>query len=68
MESPKEFTPEWFDWSSKMWEQNKKRVGYSYEYVCKKDKCKNKPFKGTEWCKWHQAQELRRSPRLAEKN
>lgn len=50
----KEFSPEWFDYSSKMWLQNKRKHGEAYEYVCKSEKCKNKPFRGTEWCKWHQ--------------
>jgi hypothetical protein len=70
-----EFSPEWFDYSSKMWLQNKKRKGHSYIYVCKKEKCSNTPHLRTDWCKWHHPQkeiisngELRRSPRIAEKN
>ncbi len=71
MDLPVEFTPEWFDYSSKMWMMNKKRCGQSYEYVCKKEKCKNKCYLQTEWCKWHHPQlqkGVRRSPRLSEKN
>ena len=69
-----EFSPEWFDYSSKMWLLNKRKHGQSYEYVCKKEKCKNTPFRGTEWCKWHQPAPtykengLRRSERLREQN
>jgi hypothetical protein len=66
-----EFTPDFFDESSKAWMMNKKRAGCSYEYVCKKEKCKNKCFKNTDWCKWHQSQIvnelLRRSERIASK-
>ena len=29
-----EFSPEWFDESSKAWRANKKRVGESWKYVC----------------------------------
>ncbi len=66
-----EFSPEWFDYSSKMWLQNKKRVGQSYVYVCKKEGCKNKPNGQTDWCVWHlpiqQDTPLRRSQRLEAK-
>jgi hypothetical protein len=71
---PAEFSAEWFDYSSKMWMMNKRKHGQSYEYVCKKEKCKNKCHLNTEWCKWHQPPRdvlingLRRSPRLVEKN
>ena len=64
---PVEFTPEWFDYSSKMWLQNKRKRGQSYEYVCKKEKCKNKPYLQTEWCKWHHPQ-LQKGMRVTEKN
>ncbi len=68
-----EFSPEWFDYSSKMWMMNKKRVGQGYEYKCKKEKCKNKCYLTSEWCKWHHPQmyrpqiqsTLRRSERIA---
>lgn len=35
-----EFSPEWFDESSKAWRANKKRVGQSWKYVCSVDLCK----------------------------
>lgn len=35
-----EFSPEWFDESSKAWRANKKRVGESWKYVCSADLCK----------------------------
>lgn len=35
-----EFSPEWFDESSKAWRANKKRVGESWKYVCSNDLCK----------------------------
>ena len=35
-----EFSPEWFDESSKSWRANKKRVGESWKYVCSADMCK----------------------------
>jgi hypothetical protein len=65
-----EFSPEWFDYSSKMWMMNKKRVGQSYVYVCKKEGCKNKPHLRTDWCVWHHPEikqeetPLRRSARI----
>lgn len=70
---PVEFSPEWFDYSSKMWLQNKKRVGQSYIYVCKKDKCNNKPYKNSDLCYWHNVNEqkkegVRKSQRLIERN
>ena len=68
---PVEFSPEWFDYSSKMWLQNKKKCGQSYVYVCKKDKCKNKPYKNTDICYWHMQQSsegTRKSQRLMERN
>ena len=74
METPQEFSPEWFDFCSAQWMQNKKRVGQGYEYCCIKDKCKNKLYKNTEFCYWHhpvqqQKQEgVRKSQRLMEKN
>ena len=37
---PLEFSPEWFDESSKAWRANKKRVGQSWAYVCSVDLCK----------------------------
>jgi hypothetical protein len=68
---PQEFTPEWFDYCSKMWLQNKKRVGQGYEYCCKKEKCKNKLYKNTEFCYWHHSdgqkkEGVRKSMRLIE--
>jgi hypothetical protein len=62
----KEFTPAFFDESSRTWMMNKKRKGYSYVYVCKKEKCKNKCFGSTDLCKWHNphVQPIRRSPRF----
>ena len=35
-----EFSPEWFDESSKAWRANKKRSGESWKYVCSVDLCK----------------------------
>lgn len=35
-----EFSPEWFDESSKAWRANKKRCGESWKYVCSNDLCK----------------------------
>lgn len=35
-----EFTPEWFDSSSRAWLANKKRKGQSYTYVCGVETCK----------------------------
>ena len=35
-----EFSPEWFDESSKAWRANKKRVGESWKYVCSNELCK----------------------------
>jgi hypothetical protein len=71
-QEPVEFSPEWFTWSSKMWLINKKRMGQSYMYVCKKKGCSNKLHKQTEWCYWHhpevkQETSLRRSPRIEAK-
>lgn len=62
----KEFTATFFDESSKAWMMNKKRKGYSYVYVCKKEKCKNKCHLNTDFCKWHNphVQSIRRSPRF----
>ena len=80
METPQEFSPEWFDYCSKIWLQNKKRVGQGYEYCCKKEKCKNKLYKNTEFCYYHhpeiqkkqeqqkQQEGVRKSQRLIEKN
>ena len=72
MSGIEEFTPTFFDEAQKAWMQNKKRVGYGYEYVCKKEKCKNKCYKNSEWCKWHHPQIvndanmfLRRSERIS---
>ncbi len=48
-----ELSHEWFDYSSKMWMINKRKHGQVYEYVCKKEKCKNKPFRQSAWCYWH---------------
>jgi len=35
-----EFTPEWFDSSSRAWLANKKRKGQTYIYVCGVETCK----------------------------
>jgi hypothetical protein len=50
-----EFTPEWFDLSSRAWLANKKRSGYSYTYKCGLENCKNK-VKNTLNCKHHEGQ------------
>lgn len=50
-----EFTPEWFDLSSRAWLANKKRSGYSYTYKCGLENCKNK-VKNTINCKHHEGQ------------
>lgn len=35
-----EFSPEWFDESSKAWRANKKRSGQSWKYLCSESLCK----------------------------
>ena len=42
-----EFSPEWFDESSKAWRANKKRVGQSWAYICSKDLCKRNVHGGS---------------------
>ena len=54
-----EFTPEWFDLSSRAWLANKKRAGASYKYKCAVEKCKNRPTKTSINCKHHEGQGIR---------
>jgi len=49
----REFSPEWFDSSSKAWRENKKRVGESWIYICKKPNCNKRVALGEESCKSH---------------
>lgn len=51
-----EFTPEFFDLSSRAWMANKKRVGYSYTYTCAVEKCKNRVKGGCLNCEHHKGQ------------
>lgn len=51
-----EFTPEWFDLSSRAWLANKKRSGYSYTYKCAVEECKNKVKENALNCKHHEGQ------------
>lgn len=39
-----EFSPEWFDESSKAWRANKKRSGQSWKYLCSEPLCKRVSF------------------------
>lgn len=58
---PKEFSPEWFDWSSQMWMANKKKkANCTYVYICKKGHDDNKPchnrvHKQSEYCWFHRS-------------
>jgi hypothetical protein len=51
-----EFTPEWFDLSSRAWLANKKRSGYSYTYKCGLEDCKNNVKGCSLNCKHHEGQ------------
>lgn len=64
MEPPKEFSPEWFDWSSQMWLANKqKRANATYVYTCSKrlgddTKCPRPVYKKTGYC-WNHRSEVK---------
>lgn len=53
---PKEFTPEWFDWSSQMWLLNKKKkANATYVYLCeckdsKGKQCEKPKYKDKAYC------------------
>jgi hypothetical protein len=49
----KEFSPEWFESSSKAWLANKKRVGYMYYYVCSRVGCKRRVLTWSDVCSRH---------------
>jgi len=49
----KEFSPEWFESSSKAWLANKKRVGYMYFYVCSMAGCKRSALTFFDYCSRH---------------
>ena len=53
-----EFNADFFDDASEAWQQNKKRVGASYKYICSHIKkngqqCKNSPYREYDVCKFH---------------
>jgi hypothetical protein len=53
MNSLEEFSHAWFDASSNAWKENKRRVGQSWIYVCKEEKCRKRVELGEETCKAH---------------
>lgn len=57
MSNPVEFSPEWFDESSRAWMANKKRRGAMYVYVCEHVKadggvCQRPVYRDKPYC-WH---------------
>jgi hypothetical protein len=54
-----EFTPEFFDLSSRAWMANKKRKGASYSYKCALEECTNRVKKECLNCKHHEGQGIR---------
>ncbi len=54
-----EFTPEFFNLSSRAWLANKKRVGASYVYKCAVENCKSRVKRESLNCKHHEGQGIR---------
>ena len=53
-----EFSPEWFDESSKAWRANKKRSGQSWKYLCSESLCKRVCVSGLRTCLAHSSSHL----------
>jgi hypothetical protein len=49
----KEFSPEWFDESSRQWRLNKKRYGEAWKYICEAKGCKKSVKLGENKCVSH---------------